>query len=84
MKVDFDNLRRQTAITYNNLIKSFKSENWTACIIEKDLDDSQKKLLDQLRMNIGFICSCEDSDDPEDFNLVDEDMETIFNDKDFD
>jgi hypothetical protein len=75
VKVDFDNLRRNCARDFNNLIHSLKGEanvfNPFCPDIWDQLHDSHKQALDNLRMNIGFILSCHDPENDE-INIVDD------------
>lgn len=72
MKVDFNNLRKQTAYAYDRLCKklnySIKQDDYDRTILKTDPEDLQKDM-DELRSCIMAICAC--------YNEGDEDLKDV-------
>jgi hypothetical protein len=76
MKVNFDNLRRQTIYSYNRLVCDLQDNKETQLVII-DIDHLEGRLND-LRNNLVFLAALEDDKNGEFECLKSEDMPLVF------
>lgn len=63
MKVDFNNVRRQACLTYNNLVRKLNNNVRYGTVTIESLDIQEE--LDDLRMQLGTIAACYHETDPD-------------------